>query len=90
MKGWVLPVLLVFGGFMAYMVWESMQDKKFRAEVCVVFNGQRQCSTAIGSSETEATETAHRTACSIVAQGMTQLLACEKTAPVSEATQPVR
>jgi hypothetical protein len=90
MRGWTLWVGLAFVLFVGYFVWESMQDKKIRAEVCVLFNGQKQCSIAIGPTAEEASQTAHRTACSIVASGMTQLLACEKTAPITESTQPVR
>lgn len=51
--------------------------------VCVEFNGRSNCATALGSSVSEATETAHRTACGPVAQGMNESIACDNRAPVS-------
>ena len=51
--------------------------------VCVEFNGRSNCASALGSSVSEATETAHRTACGPVAQGMNESIACQNRPPVS-------
>ena len=51
--------------------------------VCVEFQGRSNCATALGSTVGEATETAHRTACGPVAQGMNETIACGNRAPVS-------
>jgi len=52
-------------------------------KVCVEFQGHSNCATALGSTVGEATETAHRTACGPVAQGMNEAIACGNRAPVS-------
>ena len=51
--------------------------------VCVEFQGKSNCASALGSTVGEATETAHRTACGPVAQGMNESIACANRAPVS-------
>lgn len=90
MKNWGIIATIAVIGFMIFAVMLSMQGKKFRADVCVVFNGQKQCRTAIGATEAEAIRTAHSNACALVASGMTQTMTCERTPAISETVQPVR
>ena len=58
--------------------------------VCVEFNGQSNCATALGRTAKEATETAHSTACGPVARGMNETIACGNRAPVSVQCAPRR
>jgi hypothetical protein len=51
--------------------------------VCVEFQGGSNCAAALGSTVSEATETAHRTACGPLAQGMNESIACDNRAPLS-------
>jgi len=51
--------------------------------VCVEFQGRSNCAAAVGRTVSEATETAHRTACGPVARGMNESIACDNRAPVS-------
>jgi len=51
--------------------------------VCVEYQGRSNCAAALGSTAAEATETAHRTACGPIAQGMNESIACGNRAPVS-------
>jgi len=52
-------------------------------DVCVEFQGGSNCAAARGSTVSEATETAHRTACGPLARGMNESIACDNRAPVS-------
>lgn len=90
MKPWIVWVLLAMAGFMAFAVYSSMSGKKVRADVCIVFNGQKQCRTAIGATEEEAVRTATNNACAMLASGMTQTMSCERVPPISVVTQDVR
>jgi hypothetical protein len=89
-KPWVIWVLLAMAGFMAFAIFSSMSGQKFRADVCMVFNGKKQCRTAIGATEEEAIRTATSNACALLASGMTETMSCERVPPISVATQPVR
>ncbi|HKC38062.1 MAG TPA: hypothetical protein VKC15_00825 [Gemmatimonadales bacterium] len=51
--------------------------------VCVEFQGRSNCAAAVAATVGDATETAHRTACGPIAQGMNETIACENRAPVS-------
>jgi hypothetical protein len=51
--------------------------------VCVEFQGRSNCAAALGTTVSEATETAHRTACGPLVRGMNESIACDNRAPVS-------
>ncbi len=51
--------------------------------VCVEFQGQANCATAVRAAVAEATQTAQNTACGPVAHGMNETIACGNRAPVS-------
>ena len=72
----VLAVALLF----FYMTTAHANQE---CNVCVEFQGRSNCAAALGSTVSEATETAHRTACGPIARGMNETIACENRAPVS-------
>jgi len=72
----VIAVMLLF----FYMTTARANQE---CNVCVEFLGKANCANALGSTVGEATETAHRTACGPVAQGMNESIACANRAPVS-------
>lgn len=74
-------VLAVFT--LIVLLYAATQAQRFECEVCVVFHGRLACREAVGSSEAEATRTAHDTACSTIASGMTQIVSCGNTPPRS-------
>jgi hypothetical protein len=76
----ILTILLLAG--LGLIFWnKTMSAQLATCEVCVVFNGQRQCSKASGSSAKEATRTAHSTACGPVSNGMNEKIACDSRPP---------
>lgn len=76
----IITILLVAG--MGAIFWQkTMAAQLATCEVCVVFNGQRQCSTASGPDAKEAARTAHSTACGPVANGMNEKIACDSRPP---------
>jgi hypothetical protein len=52
-----------------------------RVEVCVEFNGHTSCRTTAGSTRDFALRTAIQNACSEVASGVTDSMACERSTP---------
>jgi len=72
----VIAVILLF----FYMTTASATQE---CNVCMEFQGRSNCASALGSSVSEATETAHRTACGPLVRGMNETIACDNRAAVS-------
>lgn len=83
----IITVLLLAG--LGAIFWtKTMSAQKATCEVCVVFNGQRQCSKASGESAKEAARTAHSTACGPVTSGMNEKIACDSRPPEVQRCDP--
>ena len=75
-----LAVIALIGALFFYMSTASATEE---CQVCMEFNGRSNCATAAGSTTAEAIETAHRTACGPIVNGMNETIACENRVPVS-------
>lgn len=71
----VILILASFGGFLTY---EMLKLGEIECSLCIEFKSQRHCSKALGPTEEEATDEAHRNACAILASGVTEVLACNR------------
>lgn len=76
-KALILGVI-VAAGLLSLLVFSSMNLAKYKAEVCVTFNGMTQCRTAAGATEEYVIRAATSDACSTLASGVTQSMACEQ------------
>lgn len=77
--GWT-AVVLAFVGFLA---WSTLSAQKVECDVCVEYNGQRNCATASHSTEEEAARSAQTTACGPLTAGMNDAIACDARMPAS-------
>jgi len=77
---WIALAVLAFVAFLAYT---TLGHRSYRVEVCMEFQGRRACRIASGATEQEALRTAAANACTLIASGMTDSMACERTAPAS-------
>ncbi|HYW52104.1 MAG TPA: hypothetical protein VE861_15925 [Gemmatimonadaceae bacterium] len=83
----IITMLLLAG--LAALFWQkTMSAQLATCEVCVVFNGQKQCSRASAASAKEATRTAHSTACGPISNGMNEKIACDSRPPQLERCDP--
>jgi hypothetical protein len=73
-------VILAFAGFLA---WTTVAAQKSTCDVCMEFNGRRNCASASASSEEEALNSARNTACGPLAFGMNESIACGNTPPAT-------
>jgi hypothetical protein len=83
MKRGTLITLIALALFAALLLFNTLSAQKATCEVCVEFNGKRNCATASHESEAEARRAAQTTACGPLASGMDQSIACDNTPPVS-------
>ncbi len=74
---WLAAVVLV--GIVAIVVGSSLQVAGVRCEVCVSFRGRQACRAVDAATEAEARRGAHTNACALLASGVTDSLACERT-----------
>lgn len=66
------------------IVYSSMNLGKYKVEICMTFNGHSSCRTAVGKNQEETLQTAISNACADIAGGVTDTIACERTAPTKE------
>ena len=64
------------------MVYSSVSLGGYRVEVCKAFQGHEACGTAVGTTETEAMNTATQVACAKISSGMTDSNQCQSGNPV--------
>ncbi len=77
---WITLAVVAFVGFLIY---SSMGQAQYRVEVCMEFKGRAACRTAAGPNEAQALRTATENACALIASGMTDSMACDRTPPKS-------
>lgn len=67
--------------FVLLLVYLTVGGSRRRVRVCVSFRGRTECRVASGASAEEAERTATQNACTLLASGMTDSMACERTRP---------
>jgi hypothetical protein len=78
----------VLGGVFALavlgLIWyASAALSRHSCELCITYKGQSACRKAEGATSDEARRTAIDLACAMLASGMTDSLACQRTEPKS-------
>jgi hypothetical protein len=75
---------IVFVGLvLGYIVISSFSRPRFRCQVCMSFNGRRDCRTASAETRENALRTAITNACAELAGGRSESNQCEMTRPES-------
>lgn len=72
--------IIVFIGVLFYL---TLGEKRQRVEVCMAYQGRQNCAKASAETREQAMRTATTNACALIASGVTDSLACERSAPVS-------
>ena len=80
-------ILLIVAGFAVLLMWNTMTSQQVECEVCVEFNGRRNCATASAANEAQAAQSAQSTACGTISSGMAGAVMCGDAAPVSRRCQ---
>lgn len=84
MKPKTLLTIAVVLLFVAFLAWTTLSAQKVTCNVCVSFNGQKNCASASHENAAEAARSAQTTACGPVSQGMNEAIACGNRPPVSQ------
>ena len=74
-------VLAACAAFAAAVVYGTLQLPSFECEVCLNFQGRSTCRTVQAATTAEARQAAITNACALLASGVTDTLACERSTP---------
>jgi hypothetical protein len=69
--------------FVAFVVITTFGGNRVRCEVCMEFNGRRDCRSAQAATREEALRTAITNACAQLSGGVVETSQCEHTVPAS-------
>jgi hypothetical protein len=86
-RGGKYLVWLIVVGFVVLLTWSTQASQQVECEVCVEFNGRRNCATASAANEAQAAQSAQTTACGTVSSGMAESVLCGDAAPASRRCQ---
>ena len=77
--------LVVLGGalLIAVLLYSTLQQTRYRYEVCVTFQGQSHCATAQGRTRDEAVRSAQEIDCTMLANGRDENMVCLDAIPTS-------
>ncbi len=69
-------------GLFAAIVWFTLHEGSgVTCEACMDFSGESNCATAVAPLREEAEQGAIMSACSIIAHGVTETVACQRARP---------
>lgn len=80
---WKILVGVGFVALIAFIIYSATGLARVNCEVCVEYHGVTSCKPAAGTSQQEAVATAVDIACSDLASGRTESIACQHTPPKS-------
>ena len=79
-----MPVILAVGFivvFVAAMAYSTFGNARYKAQVCVTFNGGTICRDVAGATKENAERVGLDLACTVFGGGMTPFMQCEQNAP---------
>jgi hypothetical protein len=82
-RGRTLLAALLAALFVGALLYATVRETGVRCEACVDFAGARACRAVSAADRDQATEQAVATACAVLARGVTQGFACQRTVPSS-------
>jgi hypothetical protein len=82
-KLWKILVGIGFVALIGFIIYSATGLAQVSCNVCVEFHGRTSCQPGAGTSQDEAVKTAEGVACTELATGRTESIACERTPPKS-------
>lgn len=79
---WILVAVFVIA-IIAVLVHSTLHLAQYKAEVCISYHGQTQCRTAAGQTEENVLRAASSDACATLANGVSEVVVCERSTPTS-------
>lgn len=78
-----LFVVLFIAVFIALVAYSTMHGPRYRAEICMTFDGRKACKTVSAKSEEAAIRAGTEGSCADIASGVTETMKCVGAEPAS-------
>lgn len=82
MKIWI-PVVIFVALFLGLLLYSTLHGPRYRAEICVEFEGRKTCKTVSAKSEQAAIRAGTEGGCADIASGVTDTMKCVGSEPAS-------
>lgn len=79
--GWLVALFVV--GFLILVAYSTLHGPRYRAEICMAYQGRSACKTVSAKNEQAALRAGAENACADIASGVTDSIRCEQSEPVS-------
>ena len=68
-------------GLVGFLVWSMMKQRQVSCDLCISYEGRSACRGAAAPKRAEAIQAATITACAAISAGVTDTVACQRSAP---------
>lgn len=82
-KPWKILIGVGFVALIGFIIYSATGLAQVSCKVCIEFHGKTSCQPAAGTNKEEAVRTATDIACTDLANGRTENIACERATPKS-------
>lgn len=79
--GWIVAIFVV--AFLILVGYSTLHGPRFRAQICMAYQGRSACKTVSAKSEQAARRSGAENACADISSGVTDTVRCEQSEPVS-------
>ncbi len=76
-------ITLLVAVFVALVAYSTLHGPRYRAEICMAYQGRSTCRTVSAKSEQAALRSGAENACADIASGMTDTMRCDQSQPQS-------
>lgn len=77
MMKWIIGIVIVLS-LLALLTYKMTHLARLECSLCITFKELRRCTHALGPTNSEALDEAHRSLCAQMASGVTEVLACNR------------
>ncbi len=78
-----IAVAVFIAAFVGLVAYATLQGPRYRAEVCMEFDGRKACKTVKAKSEQAAIRAGTEGDCADIASGVTETMRCVASEPAS-------
>jgi hypothetical protein len=78
-----IVVIVFIAAFVGLVAYSTLHGPRYRAEVCVEFDGRKACKTVSAKSENAAVRAGTEGDCADIASGVTDTMRCVGAPPAS-------
>ena len=79
----IVVTLLIVAAFAGALLYATLTQSGAECEACIAFGGREHCGVVRAATKEEAATRAVNNACAVLSQGVTEVVKCQATTPLS-------